>query len=116
MPYLFMDGRSIYEFVTQTVPQSVRTVLEKAKVTMDEVKHIVCHQANARLIEGVAKKLKMSMDKFYISIGRYGNTSSSTMPIALSEMMEQGMIEKGDKIIIAGFGAGLTWGSLLLQF
>ena len=115
-PYLLMDGKAIYEFVTQKVPQSIRAVLDKAKVTMDDIKHIVCHQANGRLIESMAKKMKMSMEKFYISINKYGNTSSSTMPIAISEMMENGLIEKGDKVIISGFGAGLTWGSLLVQF
>jgi 3-oxoacyl-[acyl-carrier-protein] synthase-3 len=115
-PYIVMDGKAIFDFVTTKIPLSIRAVLEKAKMTMDDIKHVVCHQANARLIEGVAKKLKMSIEKFYISIGRYGNTSSSSMPIALSEMMEKGIIEKGDKVVISGFGAGVTWGTVLVQF
>ncbi|MCL2702737.1 MAG: ketoacyl-ACP synthase III [Defluviitaleaceae bacterium] len=115
-PYVIMDGKAIYDFVVTEIPKSVRAILEKAAMTIDDIKYVICHQANSRIIEGVAKKLKTGIDKFYISISRYGNTSASSMPIALSEMMEKGLVHKGDRIIISGFGAGLTWGSLLVQF
>ncbi|MCL2407267.1 MAG: ketoacyl-ACP synthase III [Defluviitaleaceae bacterium] len=115
-PYVIMDGKAIYDFVTTEIPKSVRSILEKADVSSDEVKYVVCHQANARIIETVAKKLKTSIDKFKITITNFGNTSSSSMPLALSDMFDKGEVEKGDKIIITGFGAGLTWGSVLVQF
>lgn len=115
VPYVVMDGHAVYDFTITEVPKSIRAALDKAALTMDDIKYVICHQANIRIIEGIAKKLKVGIDKFYISISRYGNTSSSSMPIALSEMLEQGLVAPGDKIIIAGFGAGLTWGSLLIE-
>ena len=114
-PYIVMDGHAVYDFTIREVPKSAQSVLDKAGLTVDDVKYIIPHQANARIIEKIAKKLKADISKFYISISRYGNTSSSSIPIALSEMFEQGLLEKGDKVILAGFGAGFTWGCLLVE-
>lgn len=112
--FLQMNGRDVFNFATKTVPKSVLDVIKKANVSLDEVKYIVPHQANYRIIEVVAKKLDVNIDKFYLNLKDYGNTSSASIPIALSEMDKKGLIKKGDKLILTGFGAGLTWGSVLI--
>ncbi len=115
-PYLIMDGRAIFNFATKVVPKSVNKILEKTGFTLDDIKYIVPHQANSRIIDIVARKLKTDIDKFYINVEEYGNTSAASIPIALSEMSEKGLLKKGDRIIITGFGAGLTWGSMLIEW
>lgn len=110
-----MDGRGVFNFATKMVPKSVKLVLEKAELDFDDIKYIVPHQANTRIIEVVAKKLKLPLEKFYLNTDRFGNTSAASIPIALSEMNEKNLLQKGDKIIITGFGGGLTWGSVLIE-
>jgi 3-oxoacyl-[acyl-carrier-protein] synthase-3 len=114
-PHVIMDGKAVFDFVTTEIPKSIRASLERAKLCIEDIKAIICHQANERMIETVAKRLKTGLEKFYISISRYGNTSSSSMPIALTEMFEKGLVKKGDKVVISGFGAGLTWGTLVVR-
>lgn len=113
--YVYMDGKMIFNFATKVVPQSVAGILEKEGLTSDDIKYIVPHQANSRIIDIIARKLKMPIEKFYVNISQYGNTSAGSVAIALSEMSEKGLIEKGDKVIVTGFGGGLTWGSLLIE-
>ena len=113
--YLQMNGRDVFNFATKTIPKSVNEVLAKANLTLDDIKYIVPHQANSRIVEVAAKKLKVSLDKFYLNLQNYGNTSAASIPIALAEMSKNGLLQKGDKIIITGFGAGLTWASMLIQ-
>ena len=113
--FLEMNGRDVFNFATKTVPKSIEALLEKANLTLDDVKYIVPHQANLRIVEVVAKKLKQPLEKFYLNMQNYGNTSAGSIPIALSEMYKQGLLSSGDKIIITGFGAGLTWGSMLIK-
>lgn len=113
--FLNMNGRDVFNFATKTVPKSINDVLEKAKVSLDEIKYIVPHQANLRIVEVVAKKLKLSLDRFYLNMQDYGNTSAGSIPIALAEMSKKGLISSGDKIVITGFGGGLTWGSMLIK-
>ena len=111
-----MDGKAIFNFATKVVPQSVNIILEKSGVSIDDIKYIVPHQANSRIIDIVARKLNVPIEKFYLNINEYGNTSAASVAIALGEMSNKGMLEKGDKIIISGFGAGLTWGSMLIEW
>ena len=115
-PYLVMDGRAIFNFATKVVPHSVNEIIEKSDISMDDVKYIVPHQANSRIIDIVARKLNVPIEKFYININEYANTSAASIPIALGEMSEKGLLKKGDKIIVTGFGAGLTWGSMLIEW
>jgi len=115
LKYVKMDGREIFNFATRKVPLSIKVVLEKANLSFEDIKYIVPHQANIRIVEIIAKKLKLPMDKFFINMDKYGNTSAASIPIALSEMVEQKLINEKDKIIIAGFGGGLTWGSAVIQ-
>ena len=113
--YLEMDGRTIFNFATRQVPKSIKILLEKAGVTAEDIKWVVPHQANSRIVEVVARKLDIPMDKFFMNIDKYGNTSAASVPIALAQMSEEGLLSKGDKIIITGFGGGLTWGSALIE-
>ena len=82
----------------------------------EEIKYFVLHQANYRIFESIAKRLDVSLDRFPMNIDRYGNTSGASIPLILDEMNREGKFEKGDKIIIAGFGAGLTWGATLMEW
>ncbi len=113
--YLEMDGRTIFSFATRKVPASIRTLLEKASLTPDDIDWVVPHQANSRIVEVVAKKLDMPPEKFFMNIAKYGNTSAASIPIALAQMSDEGLLKKGQKVIISGFGGGLTWGSAIIE-
>lgn len=116
MHYVEMDGKAVFRFATRVMGQAAKEALEKAGMTTDDVQWIVPHQANYRIIETAAKYLKMSLDKFVINLDRYGNTSTASIPIATVEAVEKGMIKNGDKIVLVGFGAGLTWGALVAEW
>ncbi len=113
--FLQMNGRDIFNFATKIVPKSIEKLLDKSGENIENIKYIVPHQANSRIIDIVAKKLGVTKDKFYLNLDKYGNTSSASIPIALAEMNQKNLLKKGDKIIIVGFGAGLTWGSMILN-
>lgn len=113
--YLEMDGRTIFNFATRKVPASVKLLLEEANLTADDIDWVVPHQANSRIVEVVAKKLNMPMDKFYMNIEKYGNTSAASIPMALAQMSREGLLKKGQKVVITGFGGGLTWGSAIVE-
>lgn len=115
-PYIYMDGQTVFRFATQYMSNAVKQVLEKAELTLEDIDYVVCHQANERIIEFVRKQFKAPVEKFFKNIQKYGNTSAASIPLALAEMDEQGMFEPGKKAIIVGFGAGFTWGSMLLEF
>ena len=94
----------------------VNKLLENSGEDISNIKYIIPHQANLRIIEDAAKKLNINKDKFYINLESYGNTSAASVPIALSEAVKKGLINKGDKIILVGFGGGLTWAGLLIEW
>ncbi len=114
-PYFKMDGRAIFSFATRNVPRSIECIIEKAGIAKTDIAHIVPHQANSRIVEAMAKKLDMPIEKFFINIQKTGNTSAASIPIALADMYGEGRLKTGDKIILTGFGGGLTWGSILLE-
>lgn len=114
--FINMNGREIFKFATKVIEESIEKVLEDAGLTIENIKYIVPHQANMRIIEFVAGRMKISADKFYMNIENYGNTSSASIPLALNELYEKGMIEKGDKLIMVGFGGGLSWGAALIEW
>ncbi len=114
--YFIMDGKAIFNFATKVIPLSISMIIQKSGVSLDDVKYIVPHQANYRIIEFAARKLRLPMEKFYTNIDRYGNTSAASIAIALGEMSEEGLLQRGDKVILTGFGAGLTWGSMLIEW
>ncbi len=116
IPYLHMDGQGVFQFALKTVPQVAKQLLEKAGMDKEQVDWYVPHQANHRIVESVAKRLKMPLSRFYENMDRYGNTSAGSIPIALDEMAEQGLLKKGQWVMCLGFGAGLTWGGALFQW
>lgn len=114
--YLKMKGQEVFKFAIQTIPQSIDHVLNQAKMTLEEIDYVVCHQANERIIKHVYKKYQCHQEKFYMNLQEYGNTSAASIPLALAEMNEKGLLKKGMKIILVGFGGGLTWGALLMEW
>lgn len=114
--YLKMEGQPVFKFAVRKVPECIEEVLEKTGVSKEEIKHYVLHQANSRIIESVAKRLKEPEVKFPMNLHFYGNTSAASIPILLDEMNRKGMLERGEKLILSGFGGGLTWGAALLQW
>lgn len=115
--YVVMDGRAVFDFAIREVPKSILRVLEESGVTLSEIDYIIPHQANYRIVEGVAKKMKLGMDKFFTNMDKYGNTSAASIGIALTEMEQRGLIKfgSGRKLVLTGFGSGLTWGTILVQ-
>lgn len=114
--YVHMDGQEVYKFAVSTVPHSIQTVLEKAGLTPDDITYYALHQANIRIIQSVAKRLKVDDSKFPISLDHCGNISAGSVPILLDEMNRQGLLKRSDKIVMSGFGAGLTWGTALIEW
>ena len=115
-PYLHMDGQGVFQFAIKTVPQVAKQLLEKAGLDKDQVDWYVPHQANHRIVESAAKLLKVPLERFYENMDRYGNTSAGSIPIALDEMVEKGLLQRGQWVMCLGFGAGLTWGGALFQW
>lgn len=115
--YLTMDGREIFNFVIKSIPKSIQSVLSEQNISEKEIDYFIMHQANARIIESVAKKLKCPLEKFPTNIHEYGNTSAASIPIVLDELNEQSKLFTGkkQKLILSAFGGGLTWGTLLLE-
>lgn len=114
--YVYMNGREVFKFATKHVVKSICKVLDDAGLEPNDIKYYVPHQANARIIEVISKKLKIPMDRFYMNMDRFGNTSSASIPMALHELNAKGLLERGDKILLAGFGGGMTWGSTLIEW
>jgi 3-oxoacyl-[acyl-carrier-protein] synthase-3 len=114
--YIHMDGKAVFRFATRVMGQAAKEVLELAGLTTDDVQWIIPHQANFRIIETAAKYLKLPLERFVINVERYGNTSTASIPIATVEAIEKGQIKTGDKVVMVGFGAGLTWGALAAEW
>lgn len=111
-----MDGREVFQFAVKRVPEVIREVLEANGCSLEEIDCFVVHQANRRIIEAVAKRLKTDIGRFPMNLQEYGNTSSASIPILLDELNRTGKLKKGDRIVLAGFGAGLSWGAGILDW
>ena len=111
-----MEGQAVFRFAVTMVPRCIKQILKKTGLTPNDIKFFVLHQANVRIIELIAKRLKVDIDKFPMNLDRYGNTSSASIPILLDELNRNNLLERGDKIILSGFGGGLTWGAVLLEW
>lgn len=114
--YIQMIGPDIFKFAVRKVPACIELLLERAGLGKEDVDYFVLHQANARIIASVAKKLDVPIEKFPMNIEHCGNTSSASIPILLDEMNRDGMLKRGDKIVLCGFGGGLTWGAQLIEW
>ena len=111
-----MNGRAVYEFAVSHITETLKTLLAKEHLRIDDLDLIVCHQANQRILEAAAKRLKIDFGKFVCNLENYGNTSAASIPLTLAELAEQGKLHEGMTIMIAGFGAGLTWGGAIIRF
>ena len=114
--YVHMDGQEVYKFAVTTVPKSINKVLDEAGLTTQDIDYFALHQANIRIIQAVAKRLKVSEDKFPTSLDHCGNISAASVPILLDEMNQKGLLKPGMKIVLSGFGGGLTWGAAVIEW
>jgi len=114
--YMTMEGQEVFKFAVKQVPECIKEVLEETGNTADDIDLFVIHQANYRIIESIAKRLKVDLEKFPVNMEHYGNTSGASVPILLDELNRAGKLKQGDKLVLAGFGAGLTWGAMLLEW
>lgn len=111
-----MNGREVYRFATHEVPRSIQKALKDAQVAIEKVDLFLLHQANARIIAQVAKRLDQPKTKFPINIDRYGNTSAASEPILLDECVRSGQLHRGSLVVLAGFGGGLTTGAMVIRY
>ncbi len=111
-----MNGREVFRFATRVMASATREAVSLAGWNLDDVTWVVPHQANMRIIEAAARGLRMPLEKFVINLSRYGNTSTASIPIAACEALQSGRIQDGDHLVLVGFGAGLTWGALTLEW
>ncbi|HIU63524.1 MAG TPA: ketoacyl-ACP synthase III [Candidatus Avacidaminococcus intestinavium] len=114
--FIHMDGSEVFKFAITIMGKTAKSVLKKAEMTSDDVDLLVPHQANIRIINSAAKRLGLPMEKVFVNVEKYGNTSAASIPIALCEAREQGLLKKGKNILLVGFGAGLTWASIILKW
>jgi 3-oxoacyl-[acyl-carrier-protein] synthase III len=111
-----MNGPKVYQFASRVITSSIRELMSFGNILRSSIRKIIPHQANIRIIESAAKALKLPMNSFYINIHKYGNTSAASIPIALDEMLSEEKLNKDDKVLLVGFGAGLTYGACALTF
>lgn len=114
--FMKMAGKEVFKFAVRKVPEIVAQILEDAQMDPEEIKYFVLHQANFRILEAASRRLKVPMDRIPVNIDRYGNTSAASVPILLDELKRDGKLERGDKLVLAGFGSGMTWGATLLEW
>ncbi|MBC2850797.1 ketoacyl-ACP synthase III [Cetobacterium sp. 8H] len=114
--FLQMKGQDVFKFAVKALPKATLEALNGANLTADDIDMVFPHQANVRIIEAASKRLGIPMEKFYLNLNRYGNTSSASIGIALGEALEKGLVKKGDTIALTGFGAGLTYASMIIKW
>ena len=115
-PLIHMDGHAVFRFAVESFARAARLLTERNGLALEDIDWFVPHQANRRIVETAAKHLKQPIEKFYVNIDRFANTSAASIPIAMDEMQEKGILRRGQKVLCAAFGSGLTWGGALLQF
>lgn len=112
---LYMDGKQVYRFGTTKPVENIRKLLKKSNTTLDEIKYIIPHQSNLKMLKRICKDLKIDSEKMYINIQNIGNTFCASIPIIIDELFEQKLLNKGDKIILVGYGGGVNLGSILIE-
>ncbi len=115
-PYMKMDGQTVFRFSTKIVGESIRETLKGTGYSLGDLDWVVPHQANTRIVDYAASRLKLDRSKFFMNVQTTGNTSAASIPIALAEMKEKDVLHSGDLVMLTGFGGGLTWGSALIRF
>lgn len=114
--FVYQDGRTVFKHAVSGMAEVSAEIMEKNKLTNKDIKCLIPHQANLRIIDAAAKRMGLNPDQVVINISKYGNTTAATIPLAMSEAYQEHKIRKGDWIVISAFGAGFTWGSLLLKW
>ena len=114
--YIQMEGRPVFKWAVRMLTDTLQGVLAHADCTMDDIKHVVLHQANLRIIEAAAEALDIPREKMLINVDQYGNTSAGSIPLGLDEVCESGRLSRGDRVLLCGFGAGLAWGASVIQW
>ncbi len=114
--FIRMNGQEVFRFAVRTVPVSISQVLERTGITKEQVRYYILHQANARIIESVAKYLKEPIEKFPMNLSDTANTSAGSIPALLDRMNREGRLERGACLVLAGFGGGLTWGASVIRY
>lgn len=116
LTYIHMDGKEVYKFAVRVMGKTAEKALEKSGLTKADIDLLVPHQANIRIIQSAAKRLSLPMEKVFVNIDKYANTSGASIPIALDEAHREGRIKRGDVVVLAGFGAGLTWAGMVMKW
>jgi 3-oxoacyl-[acyl-carrier-protein] synthase-3 len=114
--YVHMNGREVFKFATRVLVSSARDVLEECGVKVEDVDVYIPHQANVRIMDHAAQKLGIPRERMVVNVDRYGNTSSGSIPLALADAQQEGRLGRGDLVLMTGMGAGLTWGSALMEW
>ncbi|RYY65002.1 MAG: beta-ketoacyl-ACP synthase 3, partial [Comamonadaceae bacterium] len=115
-PLLRMDGQAVFKLAVGVLESAARTTLAKAGKTDADIDWLIPHQANIRIMQSTAKKLKLPMDKLVVTVDQHGNTSAASIPLALDSAVRNGQVKKGDTVMLEGVGGGFTWGAVLLDF
>jgi 3-oxoacyl-[acyl-carrier-protein] synthase-3 len=110
-----MEGKKVFIFATEVIPQIIHEVAERAGIKPDDIDHIIPHQANVRIIDFISKKTGIPKDKFLLNLDRCGNTAAASVGLALDENRRNGVLKPGERVLIMGFGGGLSWGGMLIQ-
>ncbi len=116
VPDIVMNGREVFKFAVRQLPETAKTSLEKAGLTREDIDFLVPHQANIRIIDYAREKFGLEREKVSVTVNRYGNTSAASIPLSLYDDLENKKFKKGDTVVLVGFGGGLTWGSVVLQW
>ena len=114
--FIKMSGNEVFKIAVQTLPKYVVDILEKNQISSDKINLFIPHQANLRIIEAVKQRLNFTNEQCVVTVGKYGNTSSASIPMAMNDAYEEGRLKKGDLLLLDAFGGGFTWGSALLKF
>ena len=114
--HIYMNGREVFKFATRVMPNTIEALLEDTQISKDDLDLVVAHQANQRIIEKASKDVNIPMDKMYLNIHNYGNTSAASVPIAIDEAIEKGVLKRGMTFITVAFGGGFTYGGALIKF
>ena len=114
-PLLKMDGQAVFKLAVGLLESAARATLDKANLTDADIDWLVPHQANIRIMQSTARKLKLSMDKVVVTVGEHGNTSAASIPLALDSAVRSGQVKKGETLLLEGVGGGFTWGAVLLK-
>lgn len=113
--YLKMNGPEVFKFAVRTLGSSLKRTIYQAGLTPDDIDLFIPHQANARIIEAAARQMRVPLEKFYMNLDRYGNTSAASVPLAMVEAIEEGRLKDGDMVAMCAFGAGLSWASIVMK-